>query len=82
MTDPVDDQKDPITPAGLRLAADWLDIYDKMALAYLNTAEAKLHYNAVTREKALHAVAGKSIQRDLRRWADEMQEVLDKGAWS
>lgn len=66
------EQPRELTPDNLRIIADWLDTYDKMAILYLDTDEAKRSYTPEQREKALATCAGKQIQDDLRRWADDI----------
>lgn len=70
------DQK-PIDPESLRNIACWLDSYDAMAEQYFDLMERfglldtpKL---VVSAKKAREACRGDQVQRDLRRWANEME---------
>lgn len=57
----------------LRNAAEWLDVYDRFLIRYLDTREAKAIYTPGELDKLRHAFAGKSVQDDLRNLADGLE---------
>lgn len=69
----------PITADKLRTIANWLDTYDKLAITFfdlLGDLTIKGHIPEMelkALEDAREVAEGKSIQNDLRRWADELE---------
>jgi hypothetical protein len=69
-----DDAPDPVLPEGmtaekLRYIADWLDIYDRMAVRYIEAIVASGGAAPAEGERAQMVVRSKEVQDDLRRWA-------------
>lgn len=66
---------EPISPGALRTIANWLDTYDRLALTYFSILEEVRVVTTEQLEGARETVNAKTIQNDLRRWADEMEKV-------
>lgn len=72
-----------MTPKGmtaekLRDIAAWLTMYDTLAESYIRVTR-NLNSNIRTKdvEEMLAAVRSKDVQKDLRRWADEIDRSTD-----
>ncbi len=69
---------DGMTAEKLRDIADWLDTYDELAQAHILLVEALKtrgffkHVTVDDAAGALEEAAGKAVQNDLRRWADDI----------
>ena len=64
----------PVTVAdAMRAIADWLDTYDRMAELFVQMRSSKYPVSEETQTKALEAVRGKDVQKDLRDWADILE---------
>jgi len=62
----------PLNAESLRNVASWLDTYDQLAEQYFKLCEL-LEYSDPSLPAAREACRGDAIQRDLRRWADELE---------
>jgi hypothetical protein len=79
MSDYTDNDPKALNPTSLRNIANWLDTYDDMARLLFDIIE--LNPEVVNKEITPEALAacreacgGDAVQRDLRRWADEMEQ--------
>lgn len=69
-----------MTPHALREIAGWLDTYDAMAQLWLRgIPPVNNHWSMevmqLQLDEALEIVGSREIQKDLRRWADEMENT-------
>lgn len=63
---------------GLRVAADWFDLYDKEIIPLVNVIiqMSPIDDDGLKEAWARYAHApGDEVQNDLRRWADELEET-------
>ena len=71
--DYTDDDPKNLNPTSLRNIANWFETYDKLAAYYFDLV---VEIGCCTEAEVAGARAackGDTIQRDLRRWADEME---------
>ena len=73
------DRNEALTPVALRQIADWLDTYDRMATQYIEFCRLWRLGTPKVLDAALAIVDGDTMQRDLRRWADEMDSPCTCG---
>lgn len=62
----------------LLIVAEWLDLYDRMGVAYLDLA-AEVASDAQVSESARALVPnleGKEVQNDLRAWAEQIEALI------
>ena len=79
----------PMTPENLRLIANWLDTYDKLAIQHfdlLSTNPEALNTTQEQIDKARESTGGTEVQEDLRAWADKLeadiaQRKAEDDAW-
>lgn len=71
--DEVTDDPRDLNPASLRNIAEWLDTYDQLAGDYFSILEKAGQIPTESLRKARGACNSDEIQRDLRRWADELE---------
>lgn len=64
----------PMTPAHLRRVAEWLDTYDIVAEAYIERRRLDGNVDNEELNKLREEVRGNDVQRDLRRWAEELEQ--------
>jgi hypothetical protein len=67
-----------MTPAKLRLIADWFDTYDRLALAHFDLLQNLGVWEEAELEPVRQVTRGTEIQNDLRAWANALE--LHRGA--